>query len=68
MVILFKMFSLIIRSLDSKYKHVLYFILVLNIYTQGSIETIYSYMYLPLLYMCPIFLVTGTVKIFKLKS
>lgn len=68
MVILFKMFSLIIRSLDSKYKHVLYFILVLNIYTIGSIETVYSYMYLPLLYMCPIFLATGIVKIVKLKS
>lgn len=68
MVILFKIFSLIIRSLDSKHKHVLYFILVLNVYNLGSIETIYSYMYLTLLYMCPIFLVTRTVKIVKLAN
>ena len=68
MVILFKIFSLIIRSLDSKYKHALYFILVLNVYNLGSIETIYSYMYLTLLYMCPIFLVTRTVKIVKLEN
>ena len=66
--ILFKIFSLIIRSLDSKYKHALYFILVLNVYNLGSIETIYSYMYLTLLYMCPIFLVTRTVKIVKLEN